>query len=284
MEILGTGFIARHLSEAFGDRYPEVTAIAAGVSGTGVSGTGGKTDAEVTANFDREASLVYDVIRKCEAAGRTVIFFSTASHAMYGGEDSFGVEDGPVYPPLVYGRHKLSLEAVLNASNVDWLALRLAHVVGNGQPPHLMWPALTAQVLSGKVTLYRDARRDLLDVRDMIRAIDGILASGIRRQVVNVASGVQHRVEQVVDGIEVRLGLEAERTIVDMPAARVMVSTAKLRSLVPDWESVDFGQQYLTTLLDRYVDFYAAQGYGRFVSAPPHGAPATLAARTENGR
>ena len=265
MEIVGNGFIARNLSETLGAAYPDVTVLAAGVSGTGFGGTGGKTAADVTASLDREATLVYDAVRSCARSGRTVVFLSTASHAMYG--PGQGAEDGPVCPPLVYGRHKLSLEAVLRASEVDWLTLRLAHIVGAAQPPHLIWPALNAQVRSGSVTLYRDARRDLLDVRDLITALDGLLAAGVRREVVNVATGTQYRVESVVDGIEDRLGIRAERTTVDMPGSGSTIATAKLRSLVPEWAGIDFGQSYLDKLLDEYVRCYDTPAPARLLGA-----------------
>jgi nucleoside-diphosphate-sugar epimerase len=244
VEIIGNGFLSRHLTAAFADSYPEVTAIAAGVT---------KTTAAVVDDFDREAALLYDVIRRCRADGRTVVFFSTASDSMYGAAGCSGIEDGPVYPISAYGRHKLALESVLAASGVDWLAFRLSHVVGEGQQRHQLIPSLVTQVRSQLVTVYRNTYRDLLDVRHLIRAINGVLASDARQQVINIASGVLEPIERIVRGIESRLGVAASRKIVDRPVTTTVTSTARLRALVPEWAEMGFGPDYLPALLDRYV-------------------------------
>ncbi|AHH95898.1 NAD-dependent epimerase/dehydratase family protein [Kutzneria viridogrisea] len=244
MEIIGKGFLSRHLEAAFGDRHPDTTVICAGVTRT--------TSAEI-ADFDREAALVHETVRRCKRTGRTLVFFSTASDSMYGAEGCSGHEDGPVYPISAYGRHKLSMEAVLASSGADWLVFRLSHIVGEGQRPHQLIPSLTAQVRTGQVTLHRNAHRDLLDVRHMVKALEGVLAIGVRHQVINVASGVLEPIERIVDGIEQRLGVRASRTMKDVYVTTTRTSTARLRMLVPEWNEIGFGPEYLPGLLDRYV-------------------------------
>lgn len=244
MELIGEGFLSRHLAAAFADRYPDVTAVAAGVTRT--------TSASI-ADFDREAALVYDVVRRCRKSGRTVIFFSTASDSMYGAEGSTGFENGPVYPISAYGRHKLGLETMLARSGADYLAFRLSHIVGAGQRAHQLIPSLGRQVREGSVTLHRNAYRDLLDVHHLVAALDGVLATGVRQQVINVASGVPEPIERIVDGIEERLGVAASRVAVDVRVTTVPTSTDRLRKLVPQWDEMNFGPDYLPTLLDKYV-------------------------------
>lgn len=245
MDIVGRGFIARHTLDYFGGRYPEVTLIAAGVSGVQI------TDA---AAFGREADLVYGVLRRCRAEGRTAILLSTASAGMYGAPDSPGTEDGAVFPVTPYGRHKLSLESVCARSGARWLVLRLAHIVGAGQQPHQLLPSLTRQLMSGRIDVYRGASRDLLGVRDMLGLVDALLADGVHNEVVNIATGRPEPVERIVDELELRLGTHAERHLVEMPARHAVVSTAKLRSLVPEFERFDFGSGYLGALLDQQTD------------------------------
>ncbi|GAB3440769.1 NAD-dependent epimerase/dehydratase family protein [Streptomonospora sediminis] len=244
MEIVGDGFIARHTREYFADRYPSCTLIAAGVSSVLV------TDAS---EFEREATLVYDVLRRCKAAGRTVVFLSTASAGMYGVDDSPGAEDGPVFPLTPYGRHKLALESVCAGSGARWLVLRLAHIVGAGQQRHQLLPSLTRQLLSGAVTVHTGASRDLLDVHDMLRMLDHLLDGGIADQVVNLATGRPEAVSDIVDGLEERLGVSAERQRIDVPTKHAVVDTGRLRALIPELEQYGFGPEYLATLLDRHV-------------------------------
>jgi nucleoside-diphosphate-sugar epimerase len=245
MEIIGTGFIARHTRRYFGDRHPDVTLIAAGVSTVLVN--------DVSA-FQRESTLVYDVIRRCRAAGRTVIFLSTASTGMYGADQSVGSEGGAVFPLTPYGRHKLCLEHVCALSGARWLVLRLSHIVGRGQSPHQLLPSLTRQLLAGSVTLHSGVSRDLLDVDDMMRMTDSLLTGGVRDEVVNVASGRSETIEDIVDGLEERLGTRAERKLVDMPAKRGEVRIDKLRGLVTGFDDFGIGPGYLESLLDRNID------------------------------
>lgn len=244
MEIVGRGFLAHHLA-TIADRHPHVTAIAAGTS---------TTVTESTEDFDREATLVYGVTRRCLAEGRTVVFFSTASAAMYGAPDSPGTETGPVFPTSVYGRHKLALENVISAAGVDRLIVRLSHVVGDRQRGHQLLPLLVSQVLAGRVTLHRHSFRDLLDVRHLVVALDHLLTDRVQGQVVNVASGIPQPVDRVLAGVQRRLGTSAQVTVVERPPTRAVVSTARLRTLVPAVADFGFGPDYLDALLDRYVE------------------------------
>jgi nucleoside-diphosphate-sugar epimerase len=244
VRIVGQGFVARNLAEAFGDRYPRVTALAAGISSSAVT---------AAAELDREAELVYQTLAACREQHATLLFFSTASFAMYGSTTDPATEDGPLCPPSVYGRHKLALESCVQSSTVDHLILRLSHLVGPYQRPHQFMPALVGQIRQGTVTVHRGAFRDLLEVRDLVAAVDGLLAAEVRGQVVNVVSGVPQPVDRIVDGIEIRLGTRAERVYVPSPVTRTWVSTRRLVELAPrlDWDR--FGPGYLDDLLDRHL-------------------------------
>jgi NDP-hexose 4-ketoreductase len=251
MQIIGRGFLAQNLAEAFGDRHPRVTALAAGVSSTSV------TD---PAELDREAELLYETLRACRVGGRTMLFFSTASFAMYGSTQVPATETDPLYPPSVYGRHKLALESCVRSATADFLILRLSHLVGPYQRPHQLLPGMARQVHSGTVTVQRGAFRDLLDMRDLVRAVDALLTKGVRGEVLNVVSGVPQPVDRIVDGIEGRLGVHAQRVYVPGTATQTLVSTRRLRRLVPDLGAGRPGPGYLDDLLDRYLPLYEPVG------------------------
>ncbi|NYH80925.1 nucleoside-diphosphate-sugar epimerase [Actinopolyspora biskrensis] len=227
-----------------GDRHPDVTVIAAGVTNVGT------TSAE---EFDREATLVYEALRRCRAQGRTVVFFSTASAGMYGATDSPGTEEGAVFPSTAYGRHKLGLERVLATSGADWLALRVSHVVGSGQRKYQLMPALANQVRAGAVTLHRGAVRDLIDAEHMVSILDRLLEKGVSGEVFNLASGFSYSVEEIVGELESSLGVVASKSVVESPTENASVSVGKIREYVPEFEEFGFGPGYLSLLLDRYL-------------------------------
>jgi len=249
VRIIGDGFLGRNLDAAFGDRFPEVTAIAAGVSSTSTA---------APTEYDREAQLVYDVLDQCRREGRRLLFFSTASFSMYGFPDGEAAETDPVRPPNVYGRHKLALETVVRSSGVEHLILRLSHVVGRHQRPHQLLPTLVRHVLDKEVTVHQGAYRDLLDVRDLIHATGRLLADGVTGEVLNVASGVPQPVETVVDSIERRLGVTAHRIRRPGSPAITRASVGRLRRLVPDFRATTADRDCLGALLDAYLPYYAA--------------------------
>ncbi|GAA3772555.1 NAD-dependent epimerase/dehydratase family protein [Streptomyces phyllanthi] len=244
LKIVGNGFLARHL-RAITPRHTDAVVLAAGVSWASHTSA---------ADFARETDLVERTIRECRAAGRRLVFFSTASTGMYGTVNGPGREDVPVTPCTPYGAHKLALEERLRACGVEFLALRLGHLVGPGQPPHQLLPTLLRQLREGAVFLHRGATRDLIHIDDVVTVVDRLLAAGLAHETVNVASGTAVPVERIVDHLEARTGLTARRVHLDLGRHHT-ISTDKLRALVPEVDAMGFGPDYHRGVLD---DFLAA--------------------------
>lgn len=242
MDVIGHGFLAQHLAGIAGS-HEHVVALAAGVSAA--AGTS-------PAQFEREALRLADVLARCAASGERLVFFSTASTGMYGAAGQ-GREDESVVPGTPYGRHKLGLEQVIRRSGVDHLVVRLAHVVGPNQPPHQLLPSLLSQVLRGEVRLHEGARRDIIDVTDVVGILHRLLTAGVHGEVVNIATGWAVPVEQLISRIEHTLGRRARRTLVRTPPVNHLVSTAKLHRLVPEVAGMGFGATYFEAVLDRYL-------------------------------
>ncbi|SDH94128.1 NAD dependent epimerase/dehydratase family protein [Sinosporangium album] len=240
MEIIGSGFLARHLAP-LGGVFPEVTALAAGVPRQGLP----------DAAQARERALVEDVVARCRAEGRTLVFFSTAS--MYGSPGCRGREDEPVVPSTRYGEHKLGLETLIRGSGADHLILRLGYVLGTGGPPFRLVPALISQLRAGRVRVQKGACRDLVDAADLVEVIRRLLRAGARRHVVNVASGHCLPIEAILDHLERRLGVRAVRDYAPGGIAHC-VSVAKLRRLLPDLDDLGFGPGYHGRAIDRYLE------------------------------
>ncbi|MFL6119713.1 NAD-dependent epimerase/dehydratase family protein [Actinophytocola sp.] len=245
MEVIGSGFLAGNFA-TLASSHPGVVVAAFGVCvASGIP----------EADFAREATRLYELISRCERRQEKLVFFSTASAAMYAVPGEAGREDGPVFPSTAYGRHNLALEAVLAASRVDHLVLRLAHVVGAAQHADMLLPSLVRQVQSGTVRLYRGAWRDVIDVADVVTVVDRLLTAGVSRTVVNVATGTAVPVERLVDHLEAELGVRADREYVSEVATQP-VSVAKLHSLVPEAARIG-SEDYYRRVLSKYVWEYA---------------------------
>jgi nucleoside-diphosphate-sugar epimerase len=242
MEIIGGGFLAQSL-KPIAERHPDATVLAAGVSSTSVISPKA---------FLREATLLGELLDKCAVSGRRIVFLSTATSGMYSGLDGAGREDAPVSPVTSYARHKLALEQAITASGVDHLVLRLTHTVGAHQRAHQLLPSLVRQIRSGHVTIYRGASRDLIDIVDVVRIIDALLAADVSRTVVNVASGYAVPAGDIVDHIERRLGVVAEKDYVDQPDGRP-VAIDKLIRLAPITRTMGFGRDYFRKVIDRHL-------------------------------
>ncbi|MEU8206890.1 NAD-dependent epimerase/dehydratase family protein [Streptosporangium sp. NPDC049046] len=242
MEIIGNGFLARHL-RPISDAHPEMTILAAGVS------LWKNSDSD----YERETALVEETITKSLRQDRILVFFSTASMSMYGGPGCRGREDEPVEPVTPYGWHKLALERRIQDSGVRHLILRLGYVVGPHVPANRLIPSLIEQIRSDNLTMYRSARRDLIDITDWVRVIDMLLAERITQEVVNVATGESVPIKLIVDHLESRLGVTARRQIIDEGTSH-HISVEKLRRLVPAVKEMDFGPDYHRTVIDRYLE------------------------------
>jgi nucleoside-diphosphate-sugar epimerase len=242
MQIVGSGLIARGF-ERFRDDFPDALLYASGVSRSTGAGQ---------PEFQREADLLYAALRKCRADGRRIVYFSTASVHLYGRSESLGEEDRPIEPCTAYGRHKAAMEMVIRMSGADHLILRLSEVVGAGQRGHQLLPSLAGQVAEGRVTVYRGAWRDIIDVDDVASIAAELLAAGITRETLNVASGHSVSAEDIVDHLA-RLSARAiERDYVDTPADRCRISTAKLSRSLPAGSVDRFSPTYYRSVIEKY--------------------------------
>lgn len=131
-------------------------------------------------------------------------------------------EDTPLDPLSPYARHKmLAEEAVLAADHVRPLVLRLANIYGVGQKPPAMVPAIVAAaVASHAFRLEGDGsqERDLLNVRDLGRAIMLLIDHDGGPRVYNVGSGQSVRLNDVLAAAEEVL---SKRIVLERVASRI---------------------------------------------------------------
>lgn len=190
-------------------------------------------------------------LRLLEALEGGTRFVLASSAEVYGvvpeAEQPIG-EGRPLRPPNPYAASKAAAEMVaVQASlsgRVEAVVARSFNHTGPGQDTRFALPSFARQIAAMRrgeeERVLRvgnlDARRDFLDVRDVVRAYVVLLEHGAAGEVYNVCSGRAHRLRDVVDamvaltGGEIRVEVDPERVRpVDVPLMRG--DAARLRAV-----------------------------------------------------
>ena len=133
---------------------------------------------------------------------------------------------GPVDP---YGVSKLAQEMTATRSDTRTIVARPFNHAGPRQSSAFVTSSFARQIAEieagrAEPVLHvgnLDARRDITDVRDTVRAYEALAASGALRQAYNVCSGVAHRIGDV---LETLLGFARVRVTVQQDPARMRPS------------------------------------------------------------
>ena len=189
------------------------------------------------AAFARERRLLADVApRRAEAC---IVYFSTLSVLEAGA-------------PSAYVRHKLAMEDEVRRLP-SHLVVRLPQVVGRSDNPATLVNFLVQRILSGsEFELWVDARRNLIDVEDVVKIVGHILNTGsIRNDTVEIASPFSLRVEDLVHMIERILGKRAVARQVHAGHAPP-IDIARLSPLFAA-AGVHFPPDYAERVLRKYI-------------------------------
>jgi len=147
-----------------------------------------------------------NVVRASERAGvRRFINFQTA--LCFGHPSTVPIPaDHPTRPLTSYGVSKTVGEAVVQASNLDWVSLRIANVTG----PRLAigpMPAFYKRLKAGEPCTVSTTIRDFLDMSDFLKLMDLVLAT-TERGTYNVSTGEGHSIYEVFDVVARHLGMD----------------------------------------------------------------------------
>jgi GDP-4-dehydro-6-deoxy-D-mannose reductase len=147
-------------------------------------------------------------------------------------------EDHPFAPVSPYAASKAAAELIglqtWLGSGLEVVRARPFNHTGPGQRPDFVVPALAKQVaeaVSGGSRVLEtgnlDARRDITDVRDVVRAYRDLLEVGVPGEVYNVCRGVAVSIEEVarrllaVAGVDLEIVVDPVRVRpVDLPELR----------------------------------------------------------------
>ena len=187
VRIIGRGLIASSLRR-YESLHPDTIAFATGVS---------DSSCVVATEYDRETSMLLDVLDEASRDDLRVVYFSGGG-AIYGwGPEPVG-EAGALRPTTAYGRHQIAAEAIVASTPGRHVIVRVPNVIGPTGHQHQLIPALVRQVVDGRVTVFRGAARDLIDVDDMAAVLMELLDCVKEPVTVNLATGWSIPVEEIV--------------------------------------------------------------------------------------
>jgi GDP-4-dehydro-6-deoxy-D-mannose reductase len=156
------------------------------------------------------AAHVLDAIHREKVVCRILL---AGSSAVYAPADTPVREDGALAPASPYALSKLAQEQLaVRACRDDRLDIVIARPfnhTGPRQTPSFVAPAMARQMALIERGLVEpvirvgnlDARRDLSDVRDVVRAYSALMERGRTGEFYNVGSGVGHSIRSLIDAL-----------------------------------------------------------------------------------
>lgn len=176
-------------------------------------------------------------------------FIFASSSSVYGPTDGKpSAEDDPLSPCSPYALTKQQGEQwgrlYARLHGLDFIALRLFAVWGEGQRPDLALESFRRKILAGEtITIHGDGsqRRDLTHVSDVARAVEAAIGwDGAGFEAFNIGTGTNHSVIDMLRAAEQWTGLKAKVIYgpehpADVPATSA--SVAKAKQLL-DWEAL----------------------------------------------
>jgi GDP-4-dehydro-6-deoxy-D-mannose reductase len=173
---------------------------------------------------------VLEAALACDRPPRVLLISSSEVYGRVKPDELPIHEDQPFAPVSPYAASKAASELIgLQAwfgRGLEVVRARPFNHTGPGQRPDFVVPALARQVAAlaaagGGVleTGNLDVRRDITDVRDVVRAYRDLLEAGASGQVYNVCRGESVSIEEVARRLLVMAGVDAE-IVVDPARAR----------------------------------------------------------------
>jgi GDP-4-dehydro-6-deoxy-D-mannose reductase len=193
-----------HVRAAIDAAPPDEVYHLAGAAHVGLSF--GSVTSTLEANVLGTAHLI-DALRRAAPTARVLM---TCSSTVYRTSAQALREDAPLGPASPYALSKLAQERLaLRAFAEDGqptIVVRAFNHVGPGQTPTFFAPSFARQIAEIEAGLREPVlrvgnlgtRRDLTDVRDVVRAYQALMARGAAGSVYNVCSGTAHAIGDVL--------------------------------------------------------------------------------------
>ena len=184
--LLGSAFIEFDL--------PEVVFFASGVSNS----------SEISEKeFNREENLIHKILG--DNPQKQFVYFSTCS--IY---DSS--KNGSPYV-----LHKLKMEQIIINKASNYLILRVSNAVGKGGNPNLLMNYIYSSILNKKkITINKNAKRNLIDVEDVVKISHNIISNNIKNKIINIAFKENIAIENLVNNFEKILKTKTEKEYIEI--------------------------------------------------------------------
>jgi len=226
--IIGSGLLARAFSPLFAVSR-DYCVYAAGVSNSNCSDQ---------REFARERDRLMIAIEQHRSVD-LFLYFGTCS--------ANGSVDSP------YVQHKIKMEKII-AEHPRYLILRLPQTAGKTENPHTLLNYIFTRIIrSERFQIWRNARRNIIDVEDVVRiAADLALEEGVRRECINVANFSDYSMSDVVGIMEKVVSKKAIFDSLDK-GDTYPIDTQRIHKVAQRC-GVVFGPEYLESAIRKYYE------------------------------
>jgi nucleoside-diphosphate-sugar epimerase len=133
-----------------------------------------------------------------------------------------------------------------------YLILRLPQTAGKTENPHTLLNYIFARIIrSERFQVWKNARRNIIDVDDVVRIAIGLaLEEGVRRESINVANFLDSAMVDIVELMAKVVGKKAIYDCLDRGDA-YPIDTRRIREVAPRC-GVIFGPKYLEIVIRKY--------------------------------
>ena len=225
--VIGSGLIGSAFEKSQHE-FKDVCVYASGVSNSNSSDC---------YEFKREQDQLVYFLSKYRNL-RRFYFFSTCS--LYDSERNTSP----------YVKHKLNMENLV-ISNTNGVVIRLPQVVGRSTNPHTLTNFIYLSIKNQKsFELWKKAKRNLIDVDDVVKIVAALDVVDIRQPIFNVANVTNYQILDIVTEFEKIIGLKGIFKIVDC-GSEYEIDISDLSMLPFNVQSI-FNEHYLANLLRKY--------------------------------
>lgn len=168
-------------------------------------------------HFSNNVKIIENLINNVVLARRVKKVVYSSSIDVYGKPQYHPVDENhPEAPLTFYGASKLANELFLKTAckkeNVNLILLRFSQVYGPCEPIAKVIPVLIEKIRKGQTFQIQNngnTIRDWVYIKDIVQAIEKVLAKKIDNDTLNIASGKGYSLKQLVQLLEKKLNKNA---------------------------------------------------------------------------